>query len=124
MFHVYFLKTCSGRCKTYIGFTVDLDRRLKQHNGLLTGGAKATRGRTWERVCHVRGFVSEKAALQFEWAWKYYSRKLPGHPLKKRLDGLFALLNSDKVTSLAEPLGDVEVVWESELDPFTFDSFA
>lgn len=34
--------------RTYTGITLDSDRRLSQHNGLLKGGAKATRaGRPW-----------------------------------------------------------------------------
>jgi putative endonuclease len=30
---------------SYVGITTDLDRRLKQHNGLLAGGAKYTSAR-------------------------------------------------------------------------------
>ena len=34
--------------RTYVGITTDLDRRLAQHNGEKTGGARATRaGRPW-----------------------------------------------------------------------------
>ena len=34
----------------YCGITTNLERRLKQHNGMLKGGAKYTRGR---RPCQV-----------------------------------------------------------------------
>ncbi len=30
---------------SYVGITTDLNRRLAQHNGLLSGGAKSTRGK-------------------------------------------------------------------------------
>ena len=120
MWHVYWLTT-ERPIKTYIGKTNDLDRRLKQHNGILSGGAKATHGKNWTRVCHVKGFVDERSALQFEWAWKFYSRKLPySHPYKKRLEALYALLSSEKVTSNAQVMDNLEVVWESEMDPFDF----
>jgi predicted GIY-YIG superfamily endonuclease len=72
MWYVYLLS--DGR-KTYVGMTNNLDRRLRQHNGELAGGARATRGGSWERVCHVSGFQTQVAALQFEWRWKYFTRK-------------------------------------------------
>ena len=118
MWSVYCLQTIDKPYKTYIGATIDVDRRLRQHNGLLVGGAFATKGRTWKRMCHVVGFNSEKQALQFEWAWKYYSRKLSGQPMQKRIEGLLSLLNAEKVTSNADYMPDLEVVWENNLDPF------
>ena len=70
----YCLVSQSG--STYIGSTIDIDRRLRQHNGELSGGAFATkRGAGWRRVCHIVGFPDERAALQFEWRWKQLSRK-------------------------------------------------
>ena len=78
---------------TYVGATVDLDRRLRQHNKEITGGATATgarvtKGETWIRVAHVEGFPDWQAALQFEWRWKQISRKnyVKGvHPLHRLL---------------------------------------
>jgi putative endonuclease len=44
---VYVLVSRTGR--TYVGVTTDVDRRLGQHNGLVRGGARATRGwRPWK----------------------------------------------------------------------------
>jgi structure-specific endonuclease subunit SLX1 len=44
---VYVLLSSDG-ARTYVGVTVELTRRLDQHNGSLPGGAKATRaGRPW-----------------------------------------------------------------------------
>ena len=101
-----------GSQKTYIGITPDLDRRLKQHNGLQSGGAKATAGRKWERVCHVRGFPDHIAALQFEWRWKQISRKYlskPGlNPLERRFHALQELLSLDKPTTAAIPYSEYE----------------
>lgn len=53
---------------------MDVNRRLRQHNGELKGGARATHwGRPWIRLCHVQGFPNERTALQFEWKWKRLS---------------------------------------------------
>ncbi len=53
--------------KTYCGVTDDLERRIEQHNGIISGGAKATRGRSWEYFVIIEGFKDRKEALQFEW---------------------------------------------------------
>jgi predicted GIY-YIG superfamily endonuclease len=117
----YLLVTVDGsKQKTYVGVTPDLDRRLRQHNGQMAGGAVATAGRRWERVGHVRGFPDSRAALQFEWRWKQISRRLfsgGGTPLERRLRALQELLALDRPTTAAVPYATypspLEVVWES-----------
>jgi predicted GIY-YIG superfamily endonuclease len=120
MWNCYLLRTCDGGSqKTYVGITPDLDRRLRQHNGLQSGGAKATHGRQWERACHVRGFPDHTAALQFEWRWKQLSRppKAYGQPIERRLRALQQLLALDRPTSAAQPYAEyavpLEVVMEA-----------
>ncbi|KAK1294529.1 hypothetical protein QJS10_CPA16g01031 [Acorus calamus] len=67
--------------RTYVGVTTDFPRRLKQHNGELKGGAKASRaGRPWVCACIVRGFENRSKACEFEFKWKSFSRKLPRKP--------------------------------------------
>jgi predicted GIY-YIG superfamily endonuclease len=64
-------------CKhTYIGATLDLNRRLRQHNGEIVGGAKATAKKKgqWERVLAIHGFPDQRSALKFEWRWKRNAR--------------------------------------------------
>jgi predicted GIY-YIG superfamily endonuclease len=107
-FFVYFLESDISK-STYIGATVDIDRRLRQHNKEIKGGAHATgmrvaRGETWKRICYVSGFPDWPAALQFEWRWKQISRKLspnPKDPLIRRLTALEKLLALDKPTTKA-----------------------
>ena len=103
---VYCLVNSDGA--TYIGATVDRDRRLRQHNGILKGGAKAT-SRTpgdWRRHCFVQGFPDNHAALSFEWRWKRLSPKKEYkglEPLERRLEALQELLRLDRPTSTAVP---------------------
>ena len=97
--YCYLLESVDKR-RTYIGATVDVDRRLDQHNGKLAGGAKATKGRAWKRVLYVGGFPSWEDTLSFEWAWKYHS---PRKGVEGRIAGLMALLAMERCTSQATP---------------------
>ena len=118
-FYVYLLySSASSGQQTYVGATVDLEHRLRQHNKEIKGGAKATsiqveRGELWERVCHVEGFPTWQAALQFEWRFKQLTRKLPAmmDPLERRMSALNTLISLDKSTSKAVPYAE----WPSPL---------
>jgi structure-specific endonuclease subunit SLX1 len=107
MSFVYLLVSSSGA--TYVGATVDLNRRLRQHNKEITGGAHATgakvaQGEIWVRAAHVSGFPDWQATLQFEWRWKHISRKYPAkmYPLERRLKALKELLSLERPTSKAK----------------------
>ena len=102
---------------TYVGATVDLNRRLRQHNGEIKGGAHATtskvkKGKTWKRVCHVSGFPDWNATLQFEWRWKQISRKLEKNmfPLERRMKALHQLLCLEQPTTNAKKYTE----WEEQ----------
>ena len=106
MSYVYLLISTFGN--TYVGATVDLERRLRQHNKEIKGGAHATgikvaQGETWVRAAHVSGFPDWQAALQFEWRWKHLSRKLPlkMNPLERRIKALKELIKLERSTSKA-----------------------
>lgn len=80
---------------TYIGKTNNLVRRLRQHNGLICGGAKYTRkGRPWSVYLFVSGFQSTSQALCFEWAWKHNRARGIGGVVK----GLQKVCNKDRWT--------------------------
>jgi putative endonuclease len=60
---------CAGhdRYLTYVGWTLDLDRRLTQHNA--GTGARTTRGRVWV-LLHSERFSSRREAMSREWHLK------------------------------------------------------
>ena len=64
---------------TYNGYTVNLDRRIRQHNGILKGGAKAThRSKSWKYLAVVScDTFTKHTALSFEWHVRYPSCKKP-----------------------------------------------
>jgi len=109
--YVYLLVSTSGA--TYVGATIDLDRRLRQHNKEIKGGAHATgikvsQGETWTRAAHVSGFPDWQSTLQFEWRFKQLSRKLPIKmlPLERRLRALKQLIELPQSTSKAIPFSE------------------
>jgi putative endonuclease len=62
---LYLLESVSGR--TYVGISVDIERRISQHNGELPGGAKSTRGgRPWSLLRRWGPFDRARAsALEY-----------------------------------------------------------
>ncbi|SRR5690606_7597561 len=65
---VYILGTRTPRGPiSYVGWTLDLERRLAQHNA--GTGARTTRGRTWS-LLHSERFETREAAMSREWHLK------------------------------------------------------
>lgn len=56
---------------TYVGYTTNPQRRLRQHNAELSGGARSTCGRQWFFIAIVTGFTDNKTAMSYEWKIKY-----------------------------------------------------
>ena len=117
MSYVYFIESTNG--STYIGATVNLDKRIRQHNKEIKGGAvatsnKVTHGEIWSYVCYVENFPSYNEALKFEWRWKHLSRNIQKkntriNPKVKRLEALKELLKLDRSTSKAIPYSEWEL---------------
>jgi predicted GIY-YIG superfamily endonuclease len=122
-FYVYLLIASDN--STYVGATIDLQRRLRQHNKEIKGGAMATsikvnKGHIWTRVCFVKNFPSWASALQLEWKWKHESRKLfKTHklPIKRRMYALKNIIFSERSTSKAIPFSEwnnpPEIIFEN-----------
>jgi putative endonuclease len=62
-----------GRTITYVGWTLDLERRLAEHNGegvtKISRGAKSTRGRVWALV-YAEKHRTRKGAMRREYVLK------------------------------------------------------
>jgi predicted GIY-YIG superfamily endonuclease len=85
---------------TYAGVSPDPVKRLRKHNGEISGGAKYTTGKGpgWTHVCLVSGFQTKTQSLQFEWAVKHVPPRNAGG-LIHRLKKLYCVLNKLNWTS-------------------------
>ncbi len=78
--------------KSYVGYTTNPVRRLRQHNGIIKGGAKYTRkgGRCWEYFVVVTAEAFDKqTALSLEWHIKHGKNR---HGCIGRFENLLHLL--------------------------------
>ena len=109
--YCYILRTVNpffANC-TYNGSTNDLKRRLRQHNGQIGGGAKATCNKgPWEYYAILTGFSTHNEALSCEWKIKHPTGKKL-RPKKYcgiigRIEALNLVLSLDKWTSKSEGL--------------------
>ena len=92
--------------KTYIGITNKPERRIRQHNGELVGGAKYTTSNKGEGQWKFYGFirnVNKSTALSLEKKIKIKSKRLSGSPIERRMKAIDTLLseyNNAKDTKL------------------------
>ena len=99
--------------KSYIGITNDLEKRLRQHNGEIVGGAKYTRGLEWNRMCYIKNFIDKQALLQFEWYWKKVTTKTSGKTIiERRINALLKIDQQGKTTSKSKPFNQYPIKLE------------
>ena len=86
MFFCYLIKSQNDKYlnDTYIGFTDNPLTRIRQHNGIIKGGAKKTsKKRPWVLVLVISNFPNKILALKFEWAWQNpFVSKFTSEPVK------------------------------------------
>jgi predicted GIY-YIG superfamily endonuclease len=102
---VYVLASVPRPGRTYCGVTNDLSKRIRQHNGNLVGGARATLSdRPWKLSALVVGFgrgpEAKRAAMRFEWFSKVKNYRgslasMPTGPMRRMF-----LLNHAKTMHL------------------------
>jgi predicted GIY-YIG superfamily endonuclease len=98
---VYVLQSKENDRFTYVGATVNVERRLRQHNGKLVGGAKYTRShRPWSLRYIVSGFIDKIMCLQFEWRVKYESKRIRNcDTIQRRRRALQVVMNRKRISS-------------------------
>ena len=93
---VYLLINTSNNC-TYIGMTNNIERRIRQHNSDLVGGAKYTKNKKGEGEWLIYGTINnlnKNIALSIEKKIQKRSRKSIGKtPLERRLNCITQVLN-------------------------------
>ena len=118
--HFVYLLASTTTKRTYVGYTVNIARRLRQHNGEIKGGAKSTHyGRPWKMICYIAGFPDNTTALQFEWRMhhppKYLKpkRRRGGYGVDGRIKCIEGVLKLDQFTRKCVPTKDLDlnIVW-------------
>lgn len=101
----YILKNDSIKFQncTYNGMTNNFKRRIRQHNSIIKGGAKYTRGKgPWQVYCMITGFKDKISALQAEWRIKRVEgKRRPSKYCRPdgRIKGLNKIFTLEKFTS-------------------------
>ena len=68
-YFTYMLKSITpGTKKSYVGYTIDIDKRLDKHNS--NKGAKSTKGYRWKLI-YKKKFKSKNEAMSFEYKLKH-----------------------------------------------------
>ncbi|KAJ9565635.1 hypothetical protein OSB04_001601 [Centaurea solstitialis] len=116
---VYLILSTNPPFKTYVGVTTNFTHRLRQHNGEIKGGAKASQaGRPWICACIIRGFASKSEACQFEFRWKNVSRKMPRKKKTEEEEGGVHLLKHRNAALIkvkdSSDCGHLEFDWKLE----------
>lgn len=110
MYLVYLL-----RCEnySYVGMTNDIFKRLRQHNGEISGGARYTsKRRGWYPVMIIDGFQDMKSAMQCEWRLKRGKKGVNG-----RIKYLNKFLkNNERWTSKSDNIKDQKLTYYLDKD--------
>jgi predicted GIY-YIG superfamily endonuclease len=109
---------------TYNGYTVNFERRLRQHNGEISGGAKGTKKHAgkWKFLIVVGSEdFTKNSAMSFEWHTRYPTGKKPrpkefAGPIG-RLNGLKMVIDKFKDIKITVCLADGPAIqWAEDLN--------
>jgi len=101
------LSDCSK--KTYVGATNNFNRRIRQHNREISGGAKSTFGYLWHPIIHIVGFNNRNQLLRFEWLWK--------HCFKSKEKGIYRRIHMLEFLLEKEEWANLKILTTEEIAP-------
>lgn len=86
-YNLYLLENTLNN-RTYVGITNNLDRRIRQHNGIIKGGAKYTHNfkglGEWKYFMHISN-LTKSESLSLERSVKNTKCNMKGLPIEKRI---------------------------------------
>lgn len=101
MWFCYVLRNNNQKYKncTYVGSTNNPNRRIRQHNSIIKGGAKYTTSKAseWEMFILLSGHPTHSNVLSCEWKMKHLKKKYHG-PIN-RIKSLGEICQLDKWTA-------------------------
>ena len=83
---VYVLQSTMNSQKNYIGVTNNLQRRILQHNGFKTGGARYTKAHRPWKFYAIFEMKNRHDALSLEWKAKHRHSKCDGSGLSGKIE--------------------------------------
>jgi putative endonuclease len=94
--YVVYVLINTSHNKTYVGITNNPNRRIRQHNGELVGGAKYTTSNKGSGQWLFYGFIKnleKRQSLSIEKRIKIKSKKLKGSPIERREKAIELILS-------------------------------
>ena len=86
-YHLYVLENTVHN-RTYVGITNNLERRIRQHNGIIKGGAKYTHNfkgdGEWQYYMYISN-LTKSQSLSLERSIKNTKCNIKGKPIDKRI---------------------------------------
>lgn len=117
-----------GRKRTYNGMTNNIERRFRQHNCELVGGARATSSMIkkypdscWKPIIIIEGFPDKCEAMKAEWRIRWPDKKRNKSKKFKldtgRVEGLnHIFLEKDKWTASSELIQNQKLILKIRSD--------
>ena len=129
MDHYCYILVNEANTKTYAGYTVNPPRRIRQHNGEISGGARRTHNDSWNFAIIVESKeFTKNTALSFEWHLKTHNRKKVFsniHPLLRRAELLNVAVELEKFKDIQFTIyvNDSTLIWNERITVKSLDEF-